>query len=107
LKLLPDQNLPRRLAESLKSHFAEVRHISRIGMQSASDEEIWLFARDNGFAILSKDADFHHFELPLQAPPKTIWLELGNTSTNELRECLVGNLDLVSDFLGDDSSALW
>ncbi len=75
-------------------------------MQSASDEEIWLFARDNGFAILSKDADFHHLSFRYGAPPKTIWLQLGNTSTNELRDCLLRNLNLVTDFLGDDSSAL-
>jgi predicted nuclease of predicted toxin-antitoxin system len=63
-------------------------------------------ARDNGFAIVSKDADFHHLSFRYGAPPKTTWLKLGNCSTDELREHLMRNLDQLSGFLGDDSSAL-
>ena len=75
-------------------------------MQSSSDEEIWRFARDNGYTIISKDADFHHLSFRYGAPPKTIWLKLGNCSTEQLQDCILRNLDLLSRFLSDEGSAL-
>ena len=106
MKLLFDQNLSRHLVEDLGKQFPDIRHVTSLGLASAPDEAIWAFARDNGYAIVSKDADFHHLSFRYGAPPKTIWLKLGNCSTHEVSQCIGRNLLNIARFLADDDSAL-
>jgi len=58
MKLLFDQNLSPRLARSLADIYPESVHVREIGLRDASDDEIWEYAKNNGFAIVSKDSDF-------------------------------------------------
>lgn len=106
MKLLLDENLSRHIVVSFASSEIEMAHISDFGLESATDQQIWDFAKDNGYAIVSKDADFHHMSFALGAPPKTIWLKLGNCSTRELTDCLRRDLQSVKKFLDDTDSAL-
>jgi predicted nuclease of predicted toxin-antitoxin system len=75
-------------------------------LESATDQEIWDFAKDNGYAIVSKDADFHHMSFTFGAPPKTIWLKLGNCSTRQIAVCISRNLSAIAAFLDENDSAL-
>jgi predicted nuclease of predicted toxin-antitoxin system len=52
-----------------------------VGLGSATDQEIWAYAREHGFAVISKDDDFRSLSLVNGAPPKVIWLRIGNAST--------------------------
>jgi predicted nuclease of predicted toxin-antitoxin system len=106
VKLLVDQNLSRGLIGGLQQAFPGSRHVTDLGLDTASDMEIWEFARDNGFAILSKDADFHHLSFRFGAPPKTVWIKLGNSSTREIGLCLNQRMRALQAFLGDPDSAL-
>ena len=106
MKLLLDQNLSRHLVQWLGADFPEIRHVTSLGLASASDEEIWNFARTNGYAIVSKDADFHHMSFLYGAPPKAIWIRLGNCSTRQVGICLSRNLPTLQVFLEDAESAL-
>jgi predicted nuclease of predicted toxin-antitoxin system len=58
VKLSFDQNLSPRLADALAALFPGSRHVRHEGLDRADDESIWRFARDQGFAIVSKDSDF-------------------------------------------------
>jgi predicted nuclease of predicted toxin-antitoxin system len=58
VKLLFDENLPPRLAEVLADLYPASAHVHERGLSSADDEVIWQYARDKGFAIVSKDSDF-------------------------------------------------
>ena len=40
-----------------------------------------LYALEHGFAVISKDDDFRSLSLVNGAPPKVIWLRIGNAST--------------------------
>ena len=106
MKLLLDQNISRRVAESLRSPAVEIRHVSSFGLGSSTDRQIWDFARQNGFAIVSKDADFHHMSFTVGAPPKMIWLRLGNCSTTQIVRCIRANFSAVADFIEDHDSAM-
>ncbi|MEW9807220.1 DUF5615 family PIN-like protein [Mesorhizobium marinum] len=106
MRLLLDQNISRRVALALGAHGIEIQHVSSCGLGSASDARIWNFAKDNGYAILSKDADFHHMSFTFGAPPKTIWLRLGNCSTREIAASISRNLPAIAIFLDDADSAL-
>jgi predicted nuclease of predicted toxin-antitoxin system len=59
VKLLFDQNLSRYLVESLAAEFPDSIHVHKVGLDRASDQAVWDYAKVNGFAIVSKDSDFH------------------------------------------------
>jgi predicted nuclease of predicted toxin-antitoxin system len=56
--------------------------MSLVGLASATDQEIWAYAREHGFTVISKDDDFRSLSLVNGAPPKVIWLRIGNASTD-------------------------
>lgn len=59
-----------------------------LGLDRASDTEVWDYAAEHGYLIVSKDADFHQRSLLLGAPPKVAWLRIGNCTTAESAEVL-------------------
>ena len=105
VKLLFDANLAARLAERLAASFPGSRHVNRISALGASDAGIWQYARDNGFAIVSKDSDFYHMSMLRGAAPKIIWLRVGNSSTQTIAELLGANRDNIDTFAGDADAA--
>ncbi|MGM0575655.1 MAG: DUF5615 family PIN-like protein [Myxococcota bacterium] len=82
MKLLFDQNLSPRLVRALEEVFPGSDHVRNVGLGAADDETIWRHAADNGFAIVSKDADFHQMSFLYGPPPKVVWLRVGNCSTD-------------------------
>ena len=63
-------------------------HVHAVGLGSSLDDEVWRYARDNGFTIVTKDADYHERSLLRGYPPKVIWIRLGNASTARIEEAL-------------------
>lgn len=90
----------------MRDLFPHSIHARAIGLASASDEEIWKFAKQNGLAIISKDSDFHQMSFLYGAPPKVIWLRCGNCSTTELERIIRSRFGEVSIFLKSVESAL-
>lgn len=78
MKLLLDQNISHRLVKPLCEHYSESTQVASLGMGEASDKSIWTYARDEGYAIVTQDADFHEYSLLLGGPPLVIWLKCGN-----------------------------
>lgn len=88
MKLLFDQNLSYKLPRRLVDAFPICHHVDDFALGAADDSIIWQFARDNGFIIVSKDADFHQRSLLLGHPPKVIWLRVGNCPTYTIESLL-------------------
>ena len=65
MKLLFDQNLSRRLVRMLAIEHPDSAHVTEVGLDSATDNEIWSYAREHDFVIVSKDSDFR--QLPVAA----------------------------------------
>ena len=106
MKLLFDQNLSRYLVTEFEPYFPGSRHVTSVGLAGASDMDIWTFARAGGYTIVSKDADFHHLSFRYGAPPKAVWLKMGNCSTREVSACIRKNRGALEAFLDDGDSAL-
>ena len=70
MKLLFDENVSRRLARTLASEFPGSTHVTGAALRGAEDWRIWDYARNEGFAIVSKDADFRDRSYVEGAPPK-------------------------------------
>lgn len=88
MKLLFDHNLPSSLASFLDALYPNSLHVRSVGLDRASDVEIWEYAAKNDFVIASKDSDFYHRSMLLGHPPKVVWIRLGNCSTSQIRELL-------------------
>ena len=86
MRLLLDQNLSHRLKAPLATVYQVVAHVRDFSLERADDTSVWDFAKANGFAIVSKDSDFHQRSLVFGHPPKVIWLRLGNCSTTDIEE---------------------
>ena len=106
MKLLFDNNLAVRLARALESDFPGSVHVRQVGLEFASDEEVWRFAKDHGLTIVSKDRDFADLAVFRGHPPKAIWLRLGNCSTQSVQATLLAEAGLVRQFIEDTDSAL-
>lgn len=78
MKLLFDQNLSPRLPRLLADIYAESTHVREVGLRDADDLIIWEYAKVHGYTIVSKDSDFQQRSLLTGAPPKFIWLRVGN-----------------------------
>ena len=84
MKLLFDENLSPKLPRLVAASFPESQHVRDTGLTGLGDDNIWTFAKSNGFVVISKDKDFYQRALLYGAPPKFIWLCLGNCTRNDL-----------------------
>lgn len=105
VRLLLDQNLSVRLLPSLNNAFPGSAHVLALGLAEADDETVWSFAARHGFTIVSKDSDFHQRSFLRGAPPKVIWIRLGNCTTEAIKELLLGSQVALAEFAQDDSAA--
>lgn len=106
MKLLFDENLSPRLVHLLADLFPGSSHVRDTGLQAAGDSSVWDYARMNGLLLVSKDADMHDLSLLLGAPPKVIWVRLGNCSTAEVEDLLRREIDAIQAFHEDDTVSL-
>jgi len=88
VKLLFDANLSPALVTRLHSEYPDSTHVREIGLRSGSDEQIWDFARTNGFTVVSKDTDFRERSFVEGFPPKVVWLDVGNAGTGQIEVLL-------------------
>ena len=88
MKLLFDQNLSPQLTQKLADIFPNSVHIRNIGMRDATDTEIWNYAKQNDFTVVSKDSDFQQRSLLYGYPPKFVWLRVGNCPVKTIEELL-------------------
>lgn len=101
MKLLLDQNLSRKIVGQIEAVFPESSHIASVLTEKTSDRDIWLYAREHEFAILTKDDDFEQRSILLGHPPKVIWIRLGNCKTSEIVSLLINSQKTILAF-GDD-----
>jgi predicted nuclease of predicted toxin-antitoxin system len=80
VKLLLDQNLSRRMLNKLLPHYPDSSQVAFLEMDKAEDSEIWRYAGQHDFVIVTKDSDFQELSLIRGEPPKVIWLKCGNQS---------------------------
>lgn len=95
MKLLFDQNLSPRIVNRLADIFPDSSHVFLLSLHQAEDVEVWNYARDNNFVIVTKDADFGELGTLRGFPPQVIWLRVGNCTTQKIEELLRSNRDTI------------
>ncbi len=101
--MLFDQNISPRLVDRLADIYPGSIHVSTLGMGNAMDIEIWQYAHDHDYMIVTKDADFSELGVVKGFPPKIIWIRRGNCSTQDIESILRENYESIQ-MLGDDDN---
>ena len=73
----------------------------QVGLEAAADQIVWEYAQTNSLIIVSKDADMHQRSFLLGAPPKVVWVRLGNCSTTDIEHLLRRHIDTLRAFESD------
>lgn len=106
MKLLFDHHLSRKLVALVADQFPESSHVVFHGLDRASDVEIWMFARVNGYTIVTKDNDFNDLSILRGAPPKIIWLRIGNSSTARIEQVVRTHATLIATFINHPTDVI-
>ena len=93
--LLFDQNISPRLIDRLVDIYPGAVHVFMLGMGNAMDIEIWQYAHDHDYMIVTKDADFSELGVVKGFPPKIIWIRRGNCSTQNIESILRENYSAI------------
>ncbi len=88
VRLFFDEPLSEELCGLLADIFPGSLHVRLLGQGGAADSTVWDLARTHGCLLVSKDEDFHRLAILLGAPPKFVWIKLGNCSTGDIAELL-------------------
>jgi len=91
MKLLFDENLSPKLPRLLETLFPGSAHVRECGLKGFPDEDVWEYARANGFIILSKDSDFQQRSLLYGHPPKIVWLRIGNCTRHQIVQLITSH----------------
>ena len=81
MKLLFDQNPSRHLVGQLRDVFPESEHVTELGLDAATDQEIWSYAGEHGHVIVSKNSDFRQLAFLHGPPPKAARRTAGREQT--------------------------
>lgn len=106
MKLLFDQNLSPRLVEALVDLFPGSAHVAALELDRADDREVARFAFANGFAVVTKDADFGDLSLVIADFPRVIWVQRGNCSTREIERLLREHAEAVRALESDAEASV-
>jgi predicted nuclease of predicted toxin-antitoxin system len=101
LNLLLDENLSPRLAPRLRPLFPGLIHVRDIGLNRASDETIWEWAKGNSYTIVTTDSDFVGLSAGRGWPPKVVHLEECDVPLRIVEDLLRQNAVRISEFAKD------
>ena len=101
MKILFDQNISFRLVKRINDIFPEAEQVRNLGLENSTDQEIWNFAKENNYTIVTFDGDFYDFSLVWGHPPKIVWIRTGNKTTNEIESIIRKHQENIDLFISD------
>lgn len=98
MRLLLDENLSRRIIPVIVAAYPESSQIALLGMESADDRQVWEYAKQEGYILVTQDSDFYDLSALHGHPPKVIWLKCGNQPRRRIVEILLSAQEDIQDF---------
>ena len=99
MKLLLDENLSRRIVPAILLHYPGSSQVALLGLERASDADLWAYARQHGFIIVTKDSDFVDLSTFHGQPPKVILLKTGNQTWQTTAQILINRRESLESAL--------
>ncbi len=106
MKLLLDENLSPKLPALLADLYPGSSQVDQAGLRGARDVEVWEYAKANGYVLVSKDNDFRQRSFQYGAPPKVVWLNVGNAATGPILQLLREAREEIERFVASGEEAL-
>jgi len=106
MKLLLDENLSPKLPALLADLYPGSSQIDKAGLRGARDADVWEYAKANGYVLVSKDNDFRQRSFQYGAPPKVVWLNVGNAGTQPILRLLRESREEIERFVASADEAL-
>ena len=106
MKLLLDNNLSHKLAQRLSDIFPGSTHVMTENLDESKDQDIWSFAKENGFMIVTKDSDFNEIRLLKGFPPKVVWLRMGNCRVSDIEHVIRDKFIILREFHHNENSGI-
>lgn len=101
MKLFLDHNISHKLVARLADIFPNSTQTRLLNFGRTNDPQLWLFAKAHDFIFVTKDSDLAELAILRGAPPKVIWLRMGNCKTAIIERTLRANLRAIADFASD------
>lgn len=101
MKFLFDQNISYRILKHLPEQFKDSSHVKSEKLITSPDRQIWEFARQKCFTIVTQDSDFNDLNSLYGFPPKIIWIRTGNAKTSDILNILFEYYNEICEFMGD------
>ncbi|HEV2327384.1 MAG TPA: DUF5615 family PIN-like protein [Verrucomicrobiae bacterium] len=84
MNFLVDNQLPEALCNFLATQGHRSSHVLSLQMDQASDREIWDYAKNGNWLIVTKDEDFLHLANRPGDSGKLLWVRIGNCRKDAL-----------------------
>lgn len=104
MKFLLDQNISFKVKKMLREIYPDVKHLSDIELTNKTDVEIFNYAKELNYVIVTKDSDFADLSLIKENPPKIICLKFGNSSSMKVAHVLINENSKIVDFIKSTDS---
>ncbi len=102
MRFLFDQNISHKILKLLPKKYSDSTAVKKEGLINATDLEIWEFAKNNHFTIVTQDSDFNDLNFLFGFPPKIIWIRTGNLPTKKIANLVINYSDEINTFLEND-----
>lgn len=99
--LLFDNNCSPRLVDRLADLAPASTHVATVGLAAADDRTVWAYAQTHQLLIVTKDTDFNDLSVLLGAPPKVLWLRIGNCTTAAMEALIRTHWEAIAAFIQD------
>jgi predicted nuclease of predicted toxin-antitoxin system len=101
LKLLSDHNISHKLVARVVDLFPESSQTRLLNLSRTNDAQLWLIAKTHGFVFVTKDKDVAELAILRGAPPKVLWLRMGNCRTVAIERVLRANFEVIENLVAD------
>ena len=79
-------------------------HLFDLEMNASADLDIWKYAEENDYVVISKDEDFIRWQADVRNSPLFVWVRTGNCKNKELINTVIGNLPAIIELLNSGSA---
>ena len=104
MRLLLDENLSESVLPAIADLYPESLHVRLLGAGGAPDDMVWRLAKEHGCVLVTRDEDFLCLSIVRGAPPKVVWLSVGNCSNPEVIRLLRTRHHNIQEFYVHDQA---
>lgn len=103
MRLLLDENLSESVLPAIADLYPESLHVRLLGFGGAPDDVVRRLAMEHDCVLVTRDEDFLRLSIVRGAPPKVVWLAVGNCSNPEVIR-LLRTRHNIQEFYGHDQA---